>query len=266
MWTWDTYAVDATLTKPVIKAGGNSWYFLTVDYAFGAALQRDATAMILPLGGKVVGEAKFPVGTQDFASLLLQAQASKAKVIALASAGQDTINTIKQAAEFGIVDAGQQLVGLSVTISDVHAMGLQLAHGLLLAEPFYWDMNDASREWSKRFLARTGRMPNFTMAGVYGSTAHYLKAVKAAGTTDSTAVMAEMKKIPINDFMTKNGTIRADGRVLRDFYLFEVKKPSESKADWDYYKLVQTVPAVEAARPLSESQCPLVTGSAAPAK
>lgn len=258
MWTWDTYAVDATLTKPVIRSGGDTWFFIAVDYAFGEALQRDATAMILPLGGKVVGSIRHPVGNQDFSSFLLQAQASKAKVIALADAGQDMSNAVKQAAEFGIVDAGQRLVGLSVTISDVHSMGLQLAHGLLLAEPFYWDMNDASRAWSKRFLARTGRMPNFTMAGVYGSTLAYLKAVQTAGSTDSAAVMSTLKKTRINDFMTKDGWIRDDGRMMRDFYLFEVKKPSESTGPWDYYRLVQTVPAQEAARPLAESACPLV--------
>jgi branched-chain amino acid transport system substrate-binding protein len=261
-WTWDSYAVDATLTKPIIRSGGDTWFFIAVDYAFGEALQRDATAMIVPLGGKVVGSIRHPVGNQDFASFLLQAQASKAKVIALADAGQDMSNAVKQAAEFGIVDAGQKLVGLSANISDVHSMGLQLAHGLLLAEPFYWDMNDASRTWSKRFLARTGRMPNLTMAGVYGSTLGYLKAVQTAGTTDSDAVMATLKKTRINDFMTKDGWIREDGRMMRDFYLFEVKKPSESTGPWDYYRLVQTVPAEEAARPLSESVCPLVKHAA----
>ena len=258
-WTYDTYALAHVTGLSVVKSGGDSWFFLTADYAFGHALERDTAAVVEENGGKVLGSVNVPLNNQDFSSFLLQAQGSKAKIIGLANAGGDTVNSIKQAAEFGITAGGQKLAGLLVFVSDVHSLGLQIAQGLQLTEAFYWDQNDATRAWSKRFAQRMGgREPTSVQAGVYGSVLHYLKAVQAVGSKDADKVMAKMRETPINDFMTKNGTLRIDGRVMRDMYLFEVKKPSESKGPWDYYKLIHSVPANDAFRPLDKDNCPLV--------
>jgi branched-chain amino acid transport system substrate-binding protein len=242
----------------VVKSGGDSWFFLTADYAFGHALERDVTAVVKAAGGKVVGSVRHPLSTQDFSSFLLQAQASKAKVIGLANAGGDTINAIKQANEFGIVSGGQKLAGLLVFATDVQSLGLAVAQGLVLTEAFYWDLNDETRAWTARFRKKKDKLPSMLTAGVYSATLHYLKAVKAAGTDEPKAVMAKMREIPVNDMMTKNGKLREDGRLMRDMYLFQVKSPSESKSKDDIYKLVATVPADQAYRPLSESNCPLL--------
>lgn len=258
-WTYDTYALAHVTGLSVVKAGGDSWFFLTADYAFGHALQRDTAAVVEENGGKVLGSVNVPLNNQDFSSFLLQAQSSKAKIVGLANAGGDTVNSIKQAAEFGIVAGGQKLAGLLVFVSDVHSLGLQIAQGLQLTEAFYWDQNDETRAWSKRFAERMpGREPTSVQAGVYGAVLHYLKAVQAVGNKDADKVMEKMRETPINDFMTKNGTLRIDGRVMRDMYLFEVKKPSESKGPWDYYKLIHSVPANDAFRPLDKGNCPLV--------
>ena len=257
-WTFDTYALAHVVGSAVVKAGGTSWFFLTADYAFGYALERDTTAVVQQNGGTIVGSVRAPFGAQDFSSFLIQAQASKAKVVGLANAGGDTINSIKQGAEFGITRGGQTFAGLLVTIADVHSLGLQAAQGLLLSEAFYWDRDDASRAFAKRFFERRKRPPTAQQAGVYSSIAHYLKAVKALGDKTPEAVMAKMRELPINDFMTSNGKLRIDGRVMRDMYLFEVKKPAESKGEWDTYKLLQTVPAEQAFRPLDQGGCPLV--------
>jgi branched-chain amino acid transport system substrate-binding protein len=229
-WTYDTYALAHVTGLSVVKAGGDTWFFLTADYAFGHALERDTAAVVEENGGKVLGTVNVPLNNQDFSSFLLQAQGSKAKIVGLANAGGDTVNSIKQAAEFGITAGGQKLAGLLVFVSDVHSLGLQIAQGLQLTEAFYWDQNDETRAWSKRFAARmSGREPTSVQAGVYGSVLHYLKAVQAVGSKDPDKVMEQMRQTPINDFMTKNGTLRVDGRVLRDMYLFEVKKPAESR-------------------------------------
>ncbi|MDP3240391.1 MAG: ABC transporter substrate-binding protein, partial [Reyranella sp.] len=240
------------------KDGGDSWYFLTADYAFGHALERDVTAVVTGAGGKVLGGVRHPLSTQDFSSFLLQAQASKAKVIGLANAGQDTINSIKQAGEFGITKAGQRLAGLLVFSTDVAALTLPVAQGLVLTEAFYWDLNDETRAWTKRFRAKKDKIPSMLTVGVYSSTLHYLKAVQAAGTDDPKAVMAKMREIPVNDVMTKNGKLREDGRLERDMYLFQVKTPAESKSKDDIYKLVATVPGNEAFRPMKDGKCPFV--------
>lgn len=258
-WTYDTYALAHGTGAAVVKSGGKRWFFITADYAFGHAIERDTTAVVRAAGGSVLGSVKAPLGTPDFSSFLLQAQASRADIIGLANAGGDTINSIKQANEFGIVQGGQKLAGLVVYLSDVHSLGVQVAQGLTLTASFYWDLDDETRAWSKRFFAKTGRMPTMPQAGVYTSVSHYLKAVRAAGTSQSEAVMAKMKSSPINDFMVHDGVVRPDGRVLRDFYLFEVKSPKESQKPWDYYKLVSKIPAGDAIRPLSESDCPLVS-------
>jgi branched-chain amino acid transport system substrate-binding protein len=261
-WTYDTYALAHVTGLSVVKAGGDTWFFLTADYAFGHALERDTAAVVEENGGKVLGTVNVPLNNQDFSSFLLQAQGSKAKIVGLANAGGDTVNSIKQAAEFGITAGGQKLAGLLVFVSDVHSLGLQIAQGLQLTEAFYWDQNDETRAWSKRFAARmSGREPTSVQAGVYGSVLHYLKAVQAVGSKDPDKVMEQMRQTPINDFMTKNGTLRVDGRVLRDMYLFEVKKPAESKGPWDYYKVVRAVPASDAFRPLEKGNCPLVKKS-----
>ena len=257
-WVYDTYALAHVTGSAVVKSGGDSWFFVTADYAFGHALERDTAAVVKAAGGKVVGDVNVPLSTPDFSSFLLQAQASKAKIIGLANAGGDTINSIKQGAEFGIVEGGQKFAGLLMFITDVHSLGLKTAQGLQLSGPFYWDMNDETRAFSKRFASRVGHPPTFTQAGVYSAMHHYLNAVKALNSKDPDKVMAKMRETPINDFMTKNGKLRIDGRVIRDFYLFEVKKPSESKGPWDYYKLIRTVPGDEAFRPLDKGDCPLV--------
>ncbi|GGC89537.1 ABC transporter permease [Chelatococcus reniformis] len=256
-WTYDTYALTAGTAGALARQGGNSWYFITSDNAFGAALQRDATAALKAAGGSVVGTSLHPAPTADFSSFVLQAQASKAKIIALANAGDDTKNAVKAGREFGL-SGQQQMVGLLTLLPDVHGLGLEAAQGLLLTESFYWNANDEARAFSKRFFARNHAMPHMVPAGVYGGVLHYLKAVKAAGTTDSAAVMKAMRDLPINDVMTKNGRVREDGRVMRDFYLFRVKSPTASKEPWDYYDLVATIPAEQAARPLSQSECPFI--------
>ena len=257
-YAYDTYAQAHVTGLAAVKHGLDTWFFLTADYAFGHDLEKDTTNVILKNGGKVLGSVRHPINTSDFSSFLLQAQASKAKVVGLANAGGDTINAIKQAAEFGLMKSGQKLSPLLAFVTDIDSVGLETAQGLLLAEAFYWDLNDDTRAFSKRFMARVKRPPTSAQAGVYSSVMHYLKAVKAAGTTDSAAVMKIMKETPINDFFAKNGHIRADGRMVHDMYLFEVKKPSESKGRWDDYKLVATVPGDQAFQPLSESRCPLV--------
>ncbi len=258
-WTYDTYAMAQVIGSAVVKQGGDSWFFITADYAFGHQLQQDTAAAVTKAGGRVVGSINAPFPNSDFSSFLLQAQQSKAKVIGLANAGGDTVNSIKQAAEFGIVEGGQRLAGLLVFIADVDALGLNAAQGLLLSEAYYWDQNDETRAFAKRFeAAYNGKVPTSGQAGVYGAVTHYLKAMAAAGTDDGVKVVAQMRAMPINDFMTKNGRLREDGRVMRDMYLFEVKKSSESKYPFDYYKQLAVVPADQAYRPASESECPLL--------
>ena len=260
--TYDTYMLANGTGKALTKAGGDTWFFLTSDYAFGHALERDTAAVVTATGGKVLGGVKHPLNTSDFSSFLLQAQSSKAKVVGLANAGGDTTNAIKQASEFGIVAGGQKLAALLLFINDVHSLGLKTAQGLTFTESFYWDMNEQTREWSKRFqkLSPKGTMPSMTVAGLYSGVLHYLKTLEAMGGNphDGAKVVAKMKDLPSDDALFGKGAIRADGRKLIPAYLFEVKKPEESKYPWDYYKLVATIPAEEAARPLSESECPLV--------
>src|SRR2546421_314955 len=263
-YTYDTYMLANGTGKALTKAGGDSWFFLTADYAFGAALERDTSAVVTANGGKVLGGVKHPLNTSDFSSFLLQAQNSKAKVIGLANAGGDTINSIKAASEFGIVKGGQRLAGLLVFITDVHALGLQTAQGLILSESFYWDRDDKTRAWSKKFGARMGgKMPSMVQAGVYAAVLHYLKAVKALKSdADGKAVVEQMKKLGTDDPAFGKGTIRTDGRKMHPMYLYEVKAPSESKGPWDYYKLKKEVPANEAFRPLDKGDCPLVAAAA----
>jgi branched-chain amino acid transport system substrate-binding protein len=260
--TYDTYMLANGTGKALTKAGGDTWFFLTSDYAFGHALERDTAAVVTANGGKVLGAVKHPLNTSDFSSFLLQAQSSKAKVVGLANAGGDTTNAIKQASEFGIVAGGQKLAALLLFITDVHALGLKTAQGLTFTESFYWDMNDQTREWSKRLqkLSPKATMPSMTVAGLYSGVLHYLKTLEAMGGNphDGAKVVAKMKELPTDDPLFGKGSIRIDGRKLVPAYLFEVKKPEESKYPWDYYKLVATIPAEEAARPLSESECPLV--------
>ena len=257
-YVFDTFAQAHVTGLAAVKQGLDSWFFITVDYAFGQDLEKDTANVVQKSGGKVLGNVRHPLNTSDFSSYLLQAQASKAKVIGLANAGGDTINTIKQAVEFGIMKTGQKLSPLLVFVTDIDSIGLETAQGLLLSEAFYWDLNDETRAFSKRFKDRVGRVPSAAQAGVYSSVSHYLKAVKAAGTTDAAAVMKIMKETPINDMFAKNGRIREDGRMVHDMYLFEVKKPSESKGRWDDYKLIATVPGNEAFQSLELSRCPLV--------
>jgi branched-chain amino acid transport system substrate-binding protein len=261
-WVYDTWNLANGTGKAVVKTGGNTWFFLTADYAFGQALERDTSAVVEANGGKVVGKVRVPINTSDFSSFLLQAQASRAKVIGLANAGGDTINSIKQAAEFGLVSGGQSLAGLLVFASDVAALGLPTAQGLVLTETWYWDLNDASRAWTKRWQAeRPGKIPTMVHAGVYSSVLHYLKAVEALKADgDGRAVVAKMKELPTDDPLFGKGVVRADGRKIHDAYLFEVKKPSESKYPGDFYKTRATIPAAEAFRPLKEGGCPLVQG------
>src|ERR1700755_2131326 len=257
-YVFDTYGQANVTGLAAVKSGLDSWFFLTADYAFGQDLEKDTSAVVIKTGGKVLGSVRHPLNTSDFSSFLLQAQASKAKVIGLANAGGDTINAIKQAAEFGVSKGGQKLSPLLAFVSDIDSVGLETAQGLLLAEAFYWDLNDDTRAFSKRFMERVKRVPTSAQAGVYSSVLHYLKAVKAAGTTDPAAVMKIMKDTPINDFFARNGRIREDGRMVHDMYLFEVKKPSESKGRWDDYNLLATVPGNEAFQSLELSRCPLV--------
>jgi len=258
-WTYDTWALANGTANALVKQGAETWFFITADYAFGHALERDVEAVVLKNGGKVLGKVRHPLNTQDFSSFLLQAQASKAKVIGLANAGGDTTNAIKQGAEFGIVKGGQNFAGLLVFLTDVHALGLQTAQGLVFTETFYWDLNDRTRAFAKRFAERNrGIHPTMIHAGVYAGVTHYLKAVEALKSDDGTKVIAKMKEIPTDDPLFGKGTIRADGRKIHPAYLVEVKKPSESKAPWDYYKIRATIPADQAFRPLDQGECPLV--------
>jgi branched-chain amino acid transport system substrate-binding protein len=263
-WTYDTWMLANGTGKALVKTGGDTWFFLTADYAFGHALERDTMAAVEANGGKVLGKVRHPLNTNDFSSFLLQAQASKAKIIGLANAGGDTINAIKQGAEFGIVKGGQKFAGLLVFASDVNALGLQTAQGLTLTETWYWDMNDANRAWTKRWQAErgaAGKFPTMVQAGVYSGITHYLKAVVALkSAADGKAVVAQMKKTPTDDALFGKGTIRADGRKVHDAYLLEVKSPAESKYPGDFYKVKATIPANEAFRPLKDGNCPLASG------
>jgi branched-chain amino acid transport system substrate-binding protein len=257
-WNYDTYALAHVTGSAIVKSGGQNWFFLGADYAFGHALERDTAAVVEQSGGKVLGAVYHPINTSDFSSFLLQAQASKAQIIGLANAGADTINSIKQGSEFGIVAGGQKFAALLMFVTDVHSLGLKVAQGLQFTSAFYWDMDDATRAFSRRFIERVHHMPTMVQAGVYSATHHYLEAVKAIGTKDPDKVMAKMRETPINDFMTKNGQLRIDGRVVRDMYLLQVKKPEESKGPWDYINVVQKVPGDQAFRPLDQGGCPLV--------
>jgi branched-chain amino acid transport system substrate-binding protein len=254
-WAYDTHALGVGTGGALTKAGGDSWFFLTADYAFGYALEKDTSDIVTANGGKVVGSVRVPLNSSDFSSFLLQAQSSKAKIVGLANAGLDTTNSIKQAAEFGIVSGGQKLAGLLMTLAEVNGLGLQAAQGLVLTEGFYWDLNDRTREFGERYMKRTGRMPSMIHAGTYSSTLSYLKAVKAAGTKDPDAVAKKLKELPVDDAFAK-GKVLENGRMVHDMYLFEVKKPSESKKPWDYYKLVSTVPGDKAFFTAKESGCP----------
>ena len=261
-WTYDTWALANGTGSAIVKRGGTNWFFITADYAFGAALERDTAKVVKENGGTVVGSVKAPLNTQDFSAFLLQAQSSGAKIIGLANAGGDTINSIKQAAEFGIVQGGQNLAGLLIFITDIHSLGLKTAQGLIFTAAFYWDLNDQTRAWSDRFMKAAGRRPSMVQAGVYSGVLHYLKAVEALKSAkDGKAVVAKMKEMPTDDPLFGKGEVRADGRKTHDMYLFEVKKPEESKGPWDYYKLLTTIPADKAFRPLNEGGCPLVTAA-----
>lgn len=260
-WTYDTYALAAGTGASLAKDG--PWFFVTADYAFGTALERDTAKAVEKGGGKVVGSVKHPQGTADFSSFLLQGQGSGAKLIAFANAGSDTVNAIKQANEFGIPQSGIKLAGLYLHITDIHAIGLQTAQGLILTQGFYWDLNDETRAWSKRFYETHKAMPTMGQAGTYSAILHYLKAVKAAGTTDTATVATQMKATPVDDFFSHGGRIREDGRMVHDLYLLQVKTPAEQKYPWDYLKLIRTIPGDEAFRPLAEGGCPLVRQQAA---
>jgi branched-chain amino acid transport system substrate-binding protein len=258
-WTYDTWALANGTGSAIVKTGGDTWFFITADYAFGHALERDTEAVVIKNGGKVLGKVRHPFPSTDFSSFLLQAQASKAKIIGLANAGADTTNAIKQAAEFGIVKGGQNLAGLLVFLTDVHALGLDKAQGLIFTETFYWDLNDQTRAWSKRFAAANGgKYPSMVQAGVYSAVLHYLKAVAALKSDDGTKVIAKMKEMPTDDPLFGKGSVRADGRKIHNAYLVEVKKPSESKGPYDYYKIRATIPADQAFRPMADGGCPLV--------
>ena len=257
-WTYDTYALSNVAGKAMVQRGEDTWFFITADYAFGMALERDAANVVKENGGKVVGDVRHPLNSSDFSSYVLQAQASKAKVVALANAGGDTTNALKQASEFGLMKGGQKLIALLLEITDVHSLGLQAAQGLILTDAFYWDRDDDTRAFSKRFNEKVGHMPTMIQAGLYSATMHYLKAIEAIGTDEAPKVMAQMRATPVNDFFARNGKIRIDGRMVHDMYLFEVKKPEESKGEWDLYKLLATVPGDQAFRPLDKGGCPLV--------
>jgi branched-chain amino acid transport system substrate-binding protein len=257
-WIYDTYGQTKTIVNALSKQGIDSWFFITVDYAFGLAIEADATEFITAAGGKVLGSARHPLNSQEFSAYLLQAQASKAKGLLVANGGNDIVNAIKQAAEFGLAKQGMRISAPLAQFPDVHGVGLKIAQGLLISSPFYYDMNPEARAFTDRFTKEIGRPPSFIQAGTYGAVLHYLRAVKAAGTDEAKAVLAEMKKLPINDFMTKDGSVREDGRVIRDMYLMQVKTPEESKGEWDLAKIIATVPGKEAFRPLDEGGCPLV--------
>lgn len=258
-WVFDTFALASSTGRAIAAEGGKTWFFLTADYAFGHSLERSASETVTAAGGSVLGSTRVPINNSDFASYLLQAQSSRAQVIALANTGGDLINSIKQANEFGLIKSGQRLAALLMFISDVHSLGLQSAQGLYLTTAFYWDYDDQTRAFAKRFAARfKNKMPTMVQAGVYSAVSHYLKAMEAAGTTDAGPVIAAMKRIPLRDFFARNARIRDDGRVVHDMYLAQVKAETESKGPWDYYKIIRTIPADEAFNPLSKSTCPLV--------
>jgi len=257
-WAYDTHAIAHSTGKALVEQGVDSWYFITADYAFGHSLETDTSDVVTGGGGKVLGSTRLPVGTTDFASALLTAQSSGAKVVALANAGSDAVNSIKQAAQFGLTQGGQKLAALAGFINDIHGLGLAEAQGLTITEASYWDLNDETRAWSNRFFDTMKAMPNMLQTGTYSSVLHYLRAVEAAGTDETAAVMAKMREMPINDVFYKNGQIREDGRMMHDMYLFEVKTPDESSAPWDYYKVLATVPAEQAFLPLAKSTCSLV--------
>jgi branched-chain amino acid transport system substrate-binding protein len=257
-WMYDTFSLSVGTGKALVKRGGNSWYFLTADYAFGKSLEKDVSDVVTASGGKVLGAARHPLNSSDFSSFLLQAQQSKARVIGFANAGGDTANAVKQAAEFGIASKGQLIAPLMIFISDIHAIGLKNTQGMFLTEGFYWDHNDAARTWSRRFFAIQKKMPTMAQAGMYSAVTHYLKAIKAAGTDATDAVNRKMRELPVSDPVIPKGTLRADGRLVHDMLLMQVKTPAESKAPWDYYKVVDTIPASDAFRPLAQSTCALV--------
>ncbi|MBR1204584.1 MULTISPECIES: ABC transporter substrate-binding protein [unclassified Bradyrhizobium] len=257
-WTYDTYANAHTVGSAIVKNGGDSWFFITADYVFGHSIERDTGDVVRAAGGKVLGSARHPLNTPDFSSFLLQAQSSKAKIVGLANGGGDTINAIKQAAEFGIVAGGQNLAGIVMFISDIHSLGLKLAQGLIITEAYYWDLNDRTRAFGKRFFERMKRMPTMNQAATYSATLHYLNAVKAAGTRETRPVLAKMRATPVRDAFTDNGVVREDGRMVHSMFLFEVKRPEESKAPWDYYKVLAEVPGDQAFRPLKDGGCPLI--------
>jgi branched-chain amino acid transport system substrate-binding protein len=256
-WSYDTYSQAYGTGNAIVKQGGDTWYFITVDYAFGHSLEKDTSEIVKAAGGKVLGAMRYPMPSSDFSAYLLKAQASGAKIIGMANSATDAVNVIKQASEFGITPK-QTLAGLLIYITDIHSLGLQRAQGMLLTTGFYWDKDDQSRAWSKRFFERHKKMPTVTQAGVYSSLMHYFKAINAAGTDEAKAVAAKMREMPVNDMFAHNGKIRPDGRMIHDMYLMRVKKPSESKYPWDYYNLVRVIPAAEAFQPLSMSLCPLV--------
>ena len=257
-WTYDTYGNAHTVGSAIVKQGGDSWYFITADYLFGHSIERDTGDVIRAAGGKVLGSSKHPLNTADFSSFLLQAQTSKAKIVGLANGGGDTINTIKQANEFGIVAGGQKLAGIVMFISDIHSLGLKIANGLIITEAYYWDQNERTRAFGKQFFDRMKRMPTMNQAATYSATLHYLKAVKAAGTRETKAVLAKMRELPVRDAFTDNGFLREDGRMVHSMLLLEVKKPEESKYPWDYYKVLAEVPGDQVFRPLSDKACPLL--------
>jgi branched-chain amino acid transport system substrate-binding protein len=257
-WLHDSYALTNTLARSVVGRGGETWFFLTVDYAFGYSLETDATSAVAASGGKVLGGVRHPLNNADFSSYLLQAQASGAKVVALANAGGDMINATKQASEFGLSHGGQTLVSLLAFITDIHTLGLSAAQGLRFVTGFYWDRDDDTRAWSKRFFDRHGRMPTAAQASVYSAIRHYLRAIEATGTDAALPVMAKMREIPVDDFYARGGRLREDGRLLHDMYFVQVKTPAESTGPWDYYKVLATIPGEQAFRPAGEDGCPLI--------
>ncbi|ALM53529.1 ABC transporter substrate-binding protein [Halomonas huangheensis] len=257
-WVYDTYPLANGTARAVVEQGGDSWFLLTADYAFGHALEEDVTKVVEDNGGEIVGGVHHPFPTSDFSSYILQAQGSGAKIIGLANAGSDTVNAITTASQFGLTQSGQQLAGLLIFLNDVHAMGIDTTQGLLLTTGWYWDMDDASREWAERYYERVGRMPTMVQAGVYSSTQHYLNAMAEVGSDDPEAVKEQMMATPVEDFFSRNGRIREDGRMIHDMYLAQVKAPADSEGEWDVYEILSTIPAEDAFRPLSESQCKLV--------
>ena len=257
-WTYDTYGNAHTVGSAIVKQGGDSWYFITADYLFGHSIERDTGDVVRAAGGKVVGSAKHPLNTADFSSFLLQAQSSKAKIIGMANGGGDTINTIQQASEFGIVAGGQKLAGIVMFISDIHSLGLKMAQGLIITEAYYWDLNDRTRAFGKKFFDKMKRMPTMNQAATYSATLHYLKSVQAAGTRATKPVLAKMREMPVRDAFTDNGVLREDGRMVHSMFLLEVKKPEESKAPWDYYKVLAEVPGDQVFRPMKDGGCQYV--------